>query len=259
MSRESSFSLDAILVPQGAEYKSVCKGLNCVAVSSPPIFPIPIGTLALKKHLEKWQQSLSLGHPQPRVLLMGLCGSLSPQYKVGDIVLYKSCIYSVASENQKTLFCDLELTAQLQNKLQKIPLSNFLSRKYENPFSPTPSSQKRVFTGVGFTSNRIISSVSEKLHLGQAYGVDVVDMEGFAALEVLSQSGIAVAMLRVISDDVNHNIPNLSGVINSDGSLQPLLLAVGLLRQPVTASRFILSAIRGLRVLQNLTTFLFTH
>jgi hypothetical protein len=230
--------VDAILVAQGPEYKSVCKGLNRVAVPTPPVFPIPMGPLALTKYLE---QLLHAGHfsehSQPKVLLMGLCGSLSPKYGVGEAVLYRSCVSPVAEENKKAteLFCNPELTEILQKKLQD-----------------------RVFTGIGLTSDRLIYSASEKLQLGQAYNTDVVDMEGFAALEVLSQLGIAVAMLRVISDDVRHNIPNLTNAFH-DGSLQAFPLAMGLLRQPIAATRLVSGSLKGLRVLQHLTTFLFSN
>ncbi|NMG08500.1 phosphorylase [Brasilonema sp. UFV-L1] len=230
--------VDAILVAQGPEYKSVCKGLNRLTISTPPVFPIPMGPSAFTKFLEQWLQAGHLSqHQQPRVLLMGLCGSLSPKYSVGKAVLYQSCIYPGAEEKKNTteLFCDCELSKRLQEKLQD-----------------------RVFTGIGLTSDRLIYSASEKLQLGQAYAADVVDMEGYVALELLSRLGIAVAMLRVISDDAHHNIPNLTNAFHSDGSLRAFPLAMGLLRQPIAATRLVSGSLRGLRILQNLTTFLFS-
>ncbi|MGH8000650.1 MAG: phosphorylase [Brasilonema sp.] len=230
--------VDAILVAQGPEYKSVCKGLNRLTISTPPVFPIPMGPSPLTKYLEQWLQAGHLSHhQQPKVLLMGLCGSLSTKYSIGKAVLYRSCIYHGAEGNKNSteLVCNQELSEILQNKLKN-----------------------RIFTGIGLTSDRLISSASEKLQLGQAYGAEVVDMEGYAALEVLSRLGIAVAMLRVISDDAHHNIPNLSNAFNSDGSLQAFGLAMGLLRQPIAATRLVSGSLRGLRILQELTTFLFS-
>jgi hypothetical protein len=46
-------------------------------------------------------------------------------------------------------------------------------------------------------------------------------------------------MLRVVSDDSKHDIPNLTSAINSDGSLQPLPLAITMIRQPIAATRLI--------------------
>jgi nucleoside phosphorylase len=119
--------------------------------------------------------------------------------------------------------------------------------------------QERVSLVTALTSDRLIYSASEKRHLSQLYGADVVDMEGFAALEVLSRAGVAVAMLRVISDDCNYNLPNLSSALSPDGSLQSLPLAIGLIRQPIAAIRLIRGAIRGLQVLRKITTLLFSE
>ena len=224
--------VDAILVPQGAEYKSVCKGLKYTK-SQLPVFPIPMGTAALTQYLEKWQQAGHIANcSQPKVLLMGLCGSLSPQYAVGDVVLYESCVYS---QSQRKDICDRELTDWVDHKLKE-----------------------RVYRVKALTSDHLIYSATEKSNLGQVYAADVVDMEGFAALEILSQFGVAVAMLRVVSDDIHHDIPDLTAALNKNGSLETLPLAIALLRQPLAAMRLIRGAMRGLQVLQKVTTLLFS-
>ena len=226
----SNAFIHTILVPQGSEYKSVCRGLSRVSVPTPSVLPIPVGVLPLTRYLEKLQQAgYFLNHPQPRVLLMGLCGSLTPRYSVGDIVLYQSCIYG-SNTSRLLQLCDPELTATLYHHLKR-----------------------RAFLVKALTSDRLIYSAAQKRHLGQLYGTDVVDMEGFAALEVFSQAGVAVAMLRVISDECHHNIPDLSSALSPDGSLQSLPLAIGLIRQPIAAVRLIRGALRGLQVLQEVT------
>ncbi|PSO70502.1 MAG: phosphorylase [Cyanobacteria bacterium QS_1_48_34] len=230
-------SIDAILVPQGAEYRSVCKGLSRASVATPPVFAIPAGGVPLTQYLERWQQA---GHfsnlAQPNVLLMGLCGSLLPQYSVGDVVLYESC-WEWKSDRKGGDYrqCDRELTASVHSVLQK-----------------------RVTLVKALTSDILIYSAPQKCELGQLYGAEVVDMEGLAALEVLTRAGVAVAMLRVVSDDCRHDLPNLSAAFHSDGSFKPLPLGMGLLRQPLAATRLVSGAMRGLRVLQDVTTSLFS-
>lgn len=164
---------------------------------------------------------------------MGLCGSLTYRYSVGDIVLYQACAYINAAPGQLHP-CSPTLTTLLQEKLKQTSLVHAL------------------------TSDRLIWSADEKRHLGQIYSADVVDMEGFAALEVLS-GGVAVAMLRVVSDDCEHDLPNLTSALSSDGSLQSLPLAIGMLRQPMAATRLIRGSLRGLQVLQEVTAFLFSE
>ncbi len=223
----SKFSaIPIILAPQGAEYQAVCRGLNSLNSPKPLVLPIPIGCKSLTKHLEK----LHFPDLPQNVLLMGLCGSLSGQYAIGDVVVYQECINQI----NLSQFCSSELTLLMHNKLKE-----------------------KAYLVRGLTSDRIIYSASEKRHLGQLYNADVVDMEGFAALEVLNKIGISVGMVRVISDDIHHELPNLASAISPDGALMPLPLALGMIRQPIAATRLIWGSIHGLRVLEKVTTKLF--
>jgi hypothetical protein len=229
-------SIEIILVPQGAEHKSVCRGLRGLAAPTPLVIPIPVGVLPLTKQLKRLQQAGHFSnHPPPKVLLMGLCGSLTPRHNIGDVVLYQSCVMLSKASTSGVQNCDRELTSWVHHVLQE-----------------------RVCRVKALTSDRLIYSAKEKHDLGQLYGADVVDMEGFAALELLTQAGVAVAMLRVISDDCHHNIPNLTSALSADGSVQPLPLAIAMLRQPIAARSLILGAMQGLQVLQDVTTSLFS-
>ncbi|HEY9613849.1 phosphorylase [Allocoleopsis sp.] len=228
--------LQTILVPQGAEYKAVCRGLRRVKSPKPSVVPIPVGPKPVTQVLEGWQQTEDFRKGKSSgILVMGLCGSLSPQLGIGDIAIYHSCVHKSSIETPVVRPCDRELTTLLQQKLKE-----------------------GVSLVRGLTSDRIIFSAAEKRHLGQLYDIQVVDMEGFAVLEVLSRSGVAVGMVRVISDDVHHNLPNLTSALSSDGSLQPLPLAMSMMQQPIAATRLIRGAMHGLRVLQNVTTRLFS-
>ncbi|WP_341531162.1 phosphorylase [Nostoc sp. UHCC 0302] len=222
-----------ILVPQGSEYKAVCRGLSRVTGTTPTVLPIPVGMEPVTKYLQKWHSENKhyLNQPQARVLIMGLCGSLNSRYAVGEIVLYQGCIYQGNFQE-----CNRTFTAQIQSKISE-----------------------NVSLVKALTSDRVISSAAEKRHLGETLSTDVVDMEGFAALEFFQTTGIAVAMLRVVSDDCNHDIPDLSIAINSEGVLQPLPLAIGLLRQPIAATRLIRGSLKGLKVLQQVTNLLFSE
>jgi len=223
--------ISTILVPQGAEYKAVCRGLSRITGSTPTVVAIPIGMKPLAKYLQQWQRDKHFQNDsQPRVLVMGICGSLSKRYAVGDIVLYQNCVYQAKLQECHRIF-----TAQLHSHLSnKVTLVNALS------------------------CDRVIWSAAEKLHLGETLGTDVVDMEGFTALEFFNASGVAVAMLRVVSDDCQHDIPDLTRAINPDGSLQPLALAMTLLQQPIAATRLIRGSLTGLKVLEQVTNLLFS-
>ncbi len=274
--------VETILVPQGAEYKAVCRGLSRVKPSKPLVVPIPISPKPVTRYLERWQQAGHfLNYPKLRVLLMGLCGSLSPHYAIGDIVLYQDCVYESNGSTPDISRLTSPPTPLLQGEGSNTPPFPTQEGGLEGLGQPFPSSigstpllqvcdselttllhhklKQRVPLVRALTSDRLIFSAQEKRHLAQIYDTQVVDMEGFAALEVLTQAGVAVAMVRVISDDSHHNLPNLTSALSPEGSLQPLPLAIGMLRQPIAATRLVRGALHGLRVLQNLTTQLFSQ
>ncbi len=220
-----------ILVPQGAEYQAVCRGLSRVPGFQPKVLAIPIGIEAVRQYLQKLTHIC-----ENRILIMGLCGSLSKNYQVGDIVLYHNCLYQGNLQE-----CDNSFTADIHNQLGD-----------------------HVSLVQGFTSDFVVCTAADKRHLHQEYCTDVVDMEGYALLEFFHQLSdevspkIQVAILRVVSDDAHHDIPNITSAISVDGSLQPLFLAWELIRQPLAGIRLITGSLKGLKALTAVTQSLFT-
>ncbi|MFO5528508.1 MAG: phosphorylase [Cuspidothrix sp.] len=215
-----------ILVPQGAEYQAVCRGLSHVVNSPPQVLAIPMGIEPLRQYLQK------LTHlSEQQILMMGLCGSLSKKYQVGDIVLYQNCLYQGSLQE-----CNHIFTADIHNKLGD-----------------------HVSLVEGLTSDRLICTATEKQQLHQQYNTDVVDMEGYPFLEFFRQfPNLEIAILRVVSDDADHDIPDITSAINADGSLKPLQLAWELMRQPQSGTRLITGSLQGLKTLTKITQLLFT-
>ncbi len=227
--------IDTILVVQGPELKSVKRGLSCSLSVPPKLLPIPIGITSVTRYLNQWQEKHDFSFQQlSTVLVMGLCGSLSSQYQPGDIVIYDECV----------LFDDSQLLRQKCNEVLTTKLQTHLQEK---------ASLVR-----GLTSDRFIYKAEEKQLLGKNTGAEVVDMEGFAILNFFAKLSISVAMVRVISDDCHHDLPDLSSAITSSGNLRPLPLAIAMLQQPLAALQLIQGSSKGLKVLQEVTSRLFT-
>lgn len=227
-------TISMILVPQGAEYQAVCRGLNQVKQTVPIVLPLPIGPKPVLRHLETLQRQGFFAVPSLQVLVMGLGGGLTTDRAVGEIVLAQNCLYYPDSGVPLSQSFDPDVTAWLFDRLAT-----------------------RAYLGNGVTSDRLIWSVTEKADLHQKSGADVVDMEGFAALKTLSKA--KVAMVRVVSDGCHHNLPDVTSALSPEGSLHPLPLAIGLLRQPIASARLIVGSLKGLRVLQSVTTALFSE
>lgn len=222
---KSTLAINTIVVPQGAEYQAVCRGLQKTGEDKVQILTIPIGLSNLPEVLTRYSKQLN---KVQNILLMGLCGSLSQLYQVGDEIIIESC--QDLDCNQVNL--DLDLTAKIKDILA-------------------------VDGVVGLTSDHIITQAQSKQQLSQQYSASVVEMEGYGYVTQLQQRGMSVAMLRVVSDDLSGNLPDLSGAIDPWGNLRPIPMAIALAAQPRDAIRFIRGSLIGLKELEKVTARLF--
>jgi len=226
---------NVILVPQGQEYKAVVGGLKPFASSKIQVVPIPIGSEYLTPYLQQWLESEAVKNLSSiQVLVLGLCGGLSPDLNVGDVVVYQHCLEPISetfSQNSKDLLlpCDVDLTLDLHQSL----ISSRLVR--------------------GFTSKQVLTTAYQKQQLSQRYAVEAVDMEGRIILELLTKVGIKVAMVRVVSDDCSQNLPDLTTVIDSQGNLQTFPLIKVMLQHPREAFTLIRNGLKSLKTLQQIT------
>ncbi len=220
--------IDVILVPQGAEYQAVCRGIKQVKPPHPQVIPIPIGINAVSEYLNQKKEQI-FPTSQEKVILMGLGGSLSSNYQVGDMVIYSDCV--MQSNNNQSPFSLL--------KCDRI-LSNYLDVKLNS----------KVSLVTGLTSNKVISNCLEKLNLAKIYQAQVIDMEAYAVLSSLRDKSIAVTVVRIISDDINHNIPDISAAIDINGKLKYFTLTKQMLKQPFAALNLINGSLIGLKKLE---------
>ena len=215
-------SINSIVVPQGVEYQAVCRGL-LQAKAKVRVIAIPIGErnpeAVLANYSRQWQGG---------VVIMGLCGSLNDSYTVGNGVVVRSC----GNLARESVDLDDELTTIIQNKLS-------------------------VDVVRALTSDRVITRSTEKLKLAKEHQASIVDMEGYSYISYLQQHR-TVAMLRVVSDDVKGDIPEIGDAIDDRGRLKTIPLAIAMCKQPIAATRLIRGSLTSLKVLQQITTKLFT-
>jgi Phosphorylase superfamily len=220
--------IDVIFVPQGSEFKAVQRGLNRVG-GKVALYATPMGPHPIKGYLEQWLQTeLRRFDPPPCVLLMGLCGSVSPSFGIGDWVLYRNCVDAKAPISVPPLCCDPELLTTLQERL-------------ENDVTIVTSAM----------CDRIVHLVLDKQALADRYDVQVVDMEGNAFLNALDSTGISVGMLRVVSDDALRDLPDLSTAMTETGTLNTTKLALSMIAQPRRSARLIQGSLASLKQLEN--------
>jgi purine-nucleoside phosphorylase len=156
-----------------------------------------------------------------RVYVLGLCGSLTSDLAIGDVVVYASC------QNFAQQFWQCEV----------------------NGFGNAKSVK-------AISSNKLIATAAEKRFIREKYGCNVVDMEGTAILAFFEPLKILVTIVRVVSDDAVGDIPDLSAAIDRNGKLQSGKLAIGLIKEPRKGLRLVRGAIVGLRALEKLAATL---
>lgn len=212
--------IDYIFVCEGEEFKAVQKALFLSDLKSKIIpIPIPIGVNAVNNFLKDSQ----ISHNKS-VLLIGLGGSLSPDYSVGDVVIYESCNYFYEG-NLITKNCDLELNEYLINNLNCSLVK-------------------------GLTTDTLIHKSTDKKTLSEQTYSSVVDMESFAILSYFQSATI----VRVISDNYDDNLPDLNSAITSDGKLNNMKVAIALIQEPFKAMKLIKNALISLKKLGAIAT-----
>ena len=188
-------------------------------VAAPAVWTSGIGPAAAARAVA---QALASGAPKT-ALVTGLCGLLSPSYAVGELLVYAS----LTRADGTTLGCDAQLGVRLAQLLRQAQ------------------------TGVAaYSSESIVARSADKRALAARCGVGAVDMESFAFVEGLQRAGTRVAVLRVGSDGVADDLPDLSAGVDAEGTLRGSALALAMLSHPVAGARMAANALRALRELE---------
>ena len=219
-------SINTIVVPQGAEYQAVYRGLAQAKIKDVRVVPIPIGVKQIERVLSDHSEIVD---NSSGILIMGLCGSLNNMCAIGDALLVESC----EDTNHNLNKLDVQLTAEIGEKLA-------------------------IKTVTALTSDRVITLAQEKLNLARQYSADLVEMEGYSYVVRLQQQDKVVAMLRIVSDDLHGDLPNLDRAIDLQGNLKSLPMAIAFMKQPRAAVRLIRGSLTGLKALEQITAKLFS-
>ena len=209
-----------VLAPAGAEYKAVKKGMQRVVDSCSNIVAVPAGE-AIAHFVKSLSEENKL---QPNVLLMGLGGGLARSETVGRSHLLTK-VWNAA--DSQVSVCDESLTRLLYCHLEDVALSE------------------------GITCKQIVTKVNDKSALCDRYQAQIVDMESFFLLQSLTYlPQYKVAVLRVVSDACDYDLPDISQAIRPNGSLSTANLAISFAKKPIAAVRFVRSSLRGLNRLE---------
>jgi len=208
--------VETIFVPRGAEERAV---RSAMPKGSPVrVVPMGIGPRAAARAADEALAQARFG----TALITGLCGTLSPAFVVGDTLVYRT----IVGPNVPDIVLDEDL-------------ANGLARRF-------PGAQ----TGIrALASDRIVERASDKHALGVHFSASAVDMESYALAGALAGAGVAVGVVRVASDAVGDDLPELGRALDGSGGIDDFALALAFMRSPVAAARLIANATKSLRAL----------
>jgi hypothetical protein len=211
--------IDAIFVPRGAEAGAVRAALERVA-SPPRVVEIGIGPRAASRAAG---EAVAAGPPFRNALVTGLCGLLSPAFAVGDPLAYGEIRHSES---------------------RPIVLERPLAQRVAERVAGIQSGIRALH------SDTIVCAAAEKAALAGRFGADAVDMESFALAERLHRAGVAVAVVRVGSDGVRDDLPDLERARDGSGGLDGFALLLAMLGRPLAGARLAANGPRALGALR---------
>jgi uridine phosphorylase len=160
--------------------------------------------------------------PPDYVLTCGFAGGLNPDLKLGEVVFELTDSFSSRSRGDETQI-------KIGNRQSAI------GNQSETPH--VVSYEKLVAAGAKpakfFCADRIVTTVDEKRELRAETGADAVEMESEAIHAVCRERGIPYAIVRVISDTANEDLPlDFNRLFKPDMSLDYGKLAWAIARSP---------------------------
>jgi len=166
------------------------------------------------------------------VIVIGLCGGLTDSLPEMTIVTYSACVSVMNGGIPRP--CTPQICTQITALLsaRNVPCGSV----------------------IGITSPRIAVSRAEKLQLAQT-GAQVVDMESYEILSAADKAGTPAAVVRVVSDSLDRNLPNLNLAINPDGSVNNGRAIRVMLGSPLLTARAYAATKRAARYLAGVLSF----
>jgi adenosylhomocysteine nucleosidase len=157
-------------------------------------------------------------HDYDAVVVVGFAGGLDPRLRVGDAVIYNLCHWENNNDLAHSIACDIKLTGLISDIMRK--------------------SKLKFINGAGVTVSRLVTEASEKVALGRRYDALAADMESYGVMATCAEAHVPAAVLRIISDDAEADLPDFNSAIESDGRINNWKMALTILRTPLSSMRF---------------------
>ena len=142
---------------------------------------------------------------RPKLLLFaGYAGALSPELKIGDLVLADAVVDEAGHRWPTT----------------------WPGARADGAWNPP------LHRGTILAADRLIATVEDKQRLHQQHGALVVDMESAAFASRCAKHGVPFGVLRAVSDDARTPLSPALATLLADGTVSPWRLLAAIARRP---------------------------
>jgi nucleoside phosphorylase len=203
-----------IAVPSSSSLPSRCGPNDLVLVT---------GGMGPKNARSKAEAAFATGKPDA-VLVIGLCGGLTPSLPEGRVVAYTECQSTEATNSP--LHCSYIITDLIVELLK--------------------SSSITCDRVVGITSSRIATTRDERSALARD-GATVVDMESYSIVKAATNAGTPVVVLRVVGDSIDQELPDFNRALNDSGALDGRKAFKVALGSPLRTARLLAASRRAMQ------------
>jgi nucleoside phosphorylase len=195
-----------LIVAADIEYKAAAEVLDRLdAQEQIVLLKTGIGAIRFR---DRCAPALKAGNFK-QVVVTGLCGALDAELRKGDAVVY---------DEVRSVKGSLKLDHDVADRL---------ARSVE------------CARGTGLSVERVVTRASEKEELRLAHGAIAVDMETYEVASFCMESGIAVGVMRVVSDEAHEDLPDFNGSLDERGEMVGWKLAQRMLVRPRASMRLI--------------------
>jgi nucleoside phosphorylase len=183
------------------------------------------GAMGPKNARSKAESALSNSSRKPdAVLVIGLCGGLTPSLPEGHIVAYTDCL--TTEDSKLSLQCSRSIVETIGSKLKSAGIT----------CDPV----------VGITSARIATTRDERLALAKS-GAAVVDMESYSIVQAASNAGVSAGVVRVVADAIDRTLPDFNVALNAAGDLNGRKALRVALASPISTAKLLAANRRAMQ------------
>ncbi|MBS1792191.1 MAG: hypothetical protein JST85_31080 [Acidobacteria bacterium] len=181
----------------------------------------------------KWLSVHLQSNHYDALVVAGLAGGLDPRLKTGDVVVYDCCLDARESVNDS---CP---EPGVQSEVSVMQYARRQDNLVRALLDALRAASLNSFYGSGITVSQIVINAENKLWLGQQHQALAVDMESFDVLQVAAKFEIPAAVIRIISDEAEHDLPDFNFAAEDDGTINHRRMAAAMLQRPVASARFL--------------------